>query len=94
MPKVFVVSGYYIYFWTQEGIPIEPVHIHINKGKPVPNSTKVWLTSAGKCLLENNNSKIPEHELNKLLQTIEAQFFYICSKWKEYFGEESLKFYC
>lgn len=94
MPKVFVVSGYYIYFWTDEGNPIEPVHVHVNKGKPVPNATKIWLTSSEKCLLENNNSQIPEHELSKIIQTIEAQFFYICNKWKETFGEESLKFYC
>lgn len=94
LPKVFVIGGYYIYFWTSEGIPLEPVHVHVNKGSPVQNATKIWLTSSGKCLLENNNSRIPEHELSKIMLTIEAQFFYICAKWKDTFGDNSLKFYC
>ena len=31
------------------------------------NATKVWLTKSGDCILSNNNSKIPENELNKIL---------------------------
>ena len=31
-----------------------------------PNATKVWLTKSGDCILSNNNSKIPENDLNKI----------------------------
>ena len=58
MPQVFKIGSYWIYFWTNENEPLEPVHVHISEGKPVPNATKVWITAAGKTLLANNNSKI------------------------------------
>ena len=61
MPNIFTVSGYRVYFWANENN--EPIHVHISKGSPVPNSTKVWLTRAGGCIVANNKSNIPEHEL-------------------------------
>ena len=38
LPNLFTVSGYKIYFWANENG--EPIHVHISKGKPSPNSTK------------------------------------------------------
>ena len=58
MPQIFRMGEYWIYFWTNENKPIEPVHVHIAKGKPTENATKVWITSTGKCYLCNNNSNI------------------------------------
>ena len=51
MPQIFRMGEYWIYFWTNENKPVEPIHEHIAKGKPSDNATKVWITSAGKCLL-------------------------------------------
>lgn len=51
MPNLFTVSGYKIYFWSNEDG--EPIHVHISKGKPFPNSTKIWLTKKGGCILAN-----------------------------------------
>ena len=59
MPQVFKVGSYWIYFWTNENKPLEPIHVHIAKGGLSPNATKVWITKAGRCLLCNNNSKFP-----------------------------------
>ena len=92
MPQVFKIGGYWVYFWTNENDPLEPVHVHISEGKPVPNATKVWITSAGKCYLANNNSRIPERVLYNILRIIEARSTEIISKWKDYFGQTD--FYC
>ncbi len=92
LPNVLRIGSYYVYFWTNENS--EPVHVHISESKPTDNATKIWLTKAGRCIIANNNSKIPEHKLNKMIEIIEDQFFYICSKWTETFGDETLKFYC
>ncbi len=92
MPQIFKLGSYWVYFWTNEGEPKEPVHVHISKGKPVPNGTKVWITKSGKCSLANNNSKIPEQDLNKLLRLIEPRAFEITRKWLEIFGQ--ISFYC
>ena len=74
MPNIFTVSGYRVYFWANENN--EPIHVHISKGAPVPNSTKVWLTRAGGCIVANNKSNIPKHELDELLDFIAAQHIY------------------
>ena len=58
------------------------------------NSTKVWLTKAGGCIVANNNSRIPQKELNELLEIIALYYLKIVSKWKEKYGEDSVKFYC
>lgn len=58
------------------------------------NATKVWLTKSGDCILSNNNSRIPENDLNKLLKSIRYNFFYIISEWKEFYGVDDIKFYC
>ena len=61
------------------------------------NSTKVWLTQAGGCILANNRSKIPQNDLNKLLDIISKHYFLIISKWKEYYRIDDIneiKFYC
>ena len=52
LPNLFEVSGYKIFFWSNENN--EPIHVHICKGKPSKNSTKIWLTKAGGAILATN----------------------------------------
>ncbi|MCD8077586.1 MAG: DUF4160 domain-containing protein, partial [Lachnospiraceae bacterium] len=92
MPQVFKIGGYWVYFWTNENKPLEPVHVHVSKGNPSPNATKIWITGAGKCYLCNNNSKIPEHTLRNIMRIIEARNDEVLKLWQEYFGE--VTYYC
>ena len=92
MPQVFKIGSYWIYFWTNENMPLEPVHVHVAEGRPVENSTKIWITESGKCLVANNNSNIPKHTLRNITRIIEARSSEGISKWKEYFDDVS--FYC
>ena len=92
LPKLFTVSGYTVYFWSNENG--EPIHVHVSKGKPTPNATKIWLTKSGGCILASNGSKILNKELNELMEFISAQFFLICAKWKQAFVMDEIKFYC
>ena len=66
MPQIFKVGSYFIYFWANENKPLEPIHVHISKGTPNANATKVWITRSGNCLLCNNNSKIPPKTLKNI----------------------------
>ena len=59
-----------------------------------PNATKIWITKCGDCILSNNNSKIPENELNKIMKSIRYNFFYIVSEWKDFYGVNDVRFYC
>ncbi len=92
VPNLFNYLGYTIFFWANENY--EPIHVHICKGSPTANATKVWLTKGGDCILEKNSSKIPKHDLNKLFKAIQYNYFYIISEWKNFYGVEDVKFYC
>ena len=92
LPNLFTVSGYKVFFWSNENN--EPIHVHISKGKPTANATKLWITKNGGCILANNGSDIPPRELNELMSFISAQFFLICSEWKKHFVVDEITFYC
>jgi len=92
MPQIFKVGAYLVFIWVNEGDPLEPIHVHISEKRPQKNSTKVWITSSGKCLLANNESKIPQTALTGIMRIIETRTSEIIEKWKELFGE--ISFYC
>lgn len=86
MPKLFKIGPYAVYFWSNEGEPLECVHVHIAEGRPSANATKVWITKSGHCILENNDSNIPSKVLHNLLEIIETQSGMIIRKWVDFFG--------
>lgn len=92
MPQVFKVGSYWVYFWANENEPLEPVHVHIAEGAPAANGTKVWITRAGKCLLCNNASQIPERVLRNIMRIIEARSAEVVEKWADFFGK--VEYYC
>lgn len=92
MPQIFKFGSYRIYFWLNEGKPVEPVHVHVSQGQPTNNSTKIWISESGRCSVANNNSHIPAKVLSNIVRLIETQYMEILSLWKETFGE--LHFYC
>ncbi len=58
MPQIFRIGSYWGFFWSNENMPLEPVHVAV--GKPNANATKIWITKSGKCLLCNNTSNIQD----------------------------------
>ena len=92
MPRIFKIGGYLVYFWSNENDPLEPIHVHVSTGHPHENSTKIWITQSGKCLLCNNNSHIPSKTLRDIMEIIEARSEEIKQKWFSYFKE--IHFYC
>ena len=92
MPQVFKVGSYWVYFWTDEHQPLEPVHVHIAEGKPKRNATKVWISRRGGCLLCHNRSRIPKPQLKIIMELIEAHSDLITRKWQDCFHE--ISFYC
>ncbi len=55
---------------------------------------KYGLQKIGDCILANNNSKIPEHDLRKIYKAIQYNFFYIVARWRERFEDCEIRFYC
>ena len=92
MPQVFKVGSYWVFFWANKNEPLEPIHVHVAAGKPSPNSTKIWITSAGKCFLANNASEIPMPVLRNIMRVIEARSGEVIEKWIAFFGKA--EYYC
>ena len=91
LPKALLdYLGYAIYFWINEGSPLEPVHVHVSKGKPAPNATKIWLTKEG-ARVEHNNSNIPQKDLKELLEFINENRLTVIGLWLDKFGEAKQK---
>lgn len=40
MPKIFIKDGFKFFFYSNEGNPREPQHVHIKKGE---NNAKYWI---------------------------------------------------
>lgn len=72
MPRLFRIGKYIIYFLSNENLPLEPVYVHIAEGIQQATATKIWITSTGKTLLCNNNSKIPANALKNMMRMIEV----------------------
>ena len=81
-----------IFFWSSE--TGEPIHVHISISKISPNSTKLWLTENGGCIVSNNKSKIPQQDINYLMEVINDNHTDICNEWKKFFDVEEIRFYC
>ena len=83
MPKVLLdFLGYTFYFWANENA--EPPHIHVSKGKQIPNSTKYFITRDG-IELAHNNSRIPASDLKKIERYILANQDTILARWYRVF---------
>ena len=90
MPKLFSFRGYTFFFWTAEND--EPVHVHVAKGRPSPNATKIWLTRSGGCVVASNGSRIRQSELRELQEFVALNHDRICAQWREVFHGD-LRFY-
>ncbi len=86
MPQIFKIGSYTVYFWANEGEPLEPIHVHVSE-TAVRNATKIWITSTGKCSLCDNQSRIPDRFLRDIMRVIEARSGEIIQKWVDFFGE-------
>ena len=92
MPLLFSFGQYKVYFWSNENIPREPIHVHVAEGRPTENATKIWISRQGKTVVCHNRSNIPEPRLRLICRAIEANAEDIIMHWQKHFGE--MTFYC
>ncbi|MDR1765709.1 MAG: DUF4160 domain-containing protein [Lachnospiraceae bacterium] len=92
MPQIFKVGSYVIFFWANENLPLEPVHVHISYRIPSEVSSKVWITKSRKGLLCHNDAHIPRRLLTIILEIISSRSSEIIEKWLGFFGQ--IDYYC
>jgi hypothetical protein len=79
MPTVFRSGGFRFFFYSDEGTPREPLHIHIRQGG---REAKLWLRSG---LPQAYNRGFSGRELRELREVIEANREQIEAAWNEFF---------
>lgn len=79
MPVVFRYKGYRFFFYSNEGDPLEPLHIHVRKGESV---AKFWIHPQVSIA---EAYAIKPAELRKLMQVIEENKELIERFWHEHF---------
>lgn len=81
MPVVFRYKGFRFFFFSNEGNPREPVHIHVRKGEAV---AKFWLEPE---ISVAESYALTSSELRELMRIAEKNKKIIERYWNEHFGE-------
>ena len=76
MPTIFTINGYRFYFYSNEGNPVEPCHIHVQKGNGL---AKYWIESRISLCDSINFSK---SELKFIAKQIEENKIIIKEAWE------------
>ena len=82
MPVILRVEGFKFFFYSNEGVPPEPIHIHVRKGGL---EAKFWLTSQIQ-LARNDGFDAPT--LRRLANIINEQHELLIEAWYEYFTKD------
>ena len=80
MPTVFYERGFRFFFYSNEGTPREPVHIHIEKDAL---EAKFWLMPVVQVAY---NDGYDARTLRQLAGIVEANRELIERAWNEFFG--------
>jgi len=80
LPLVFRWSGYRFHFYSDEGDPREPVHIHVAKAGA---DAKFWLYPQVTVAYNHGYDAITQRRLSKI---VEARRLEIERAWNEHFG--------
>jgi len=80
MPIVFRQDGYRFFFYSNEGHPREPVHIHVQKAGA---EAKIWV---GDEITLDRSDGFDAKTLRKIVEIVESNRNIIEDKWNEYFS--------
>lgn len=81
MPVVFRHKGYRFFFYSNEGSPREPIHIHVEKDEV---DAKFWLWPV---VVVAYNDGFNARSLRDLTEIVSNRRQHITNVWNEYFGE-------
>ena len=80
MPLVFLWNGYRFHFFSNEGDPREPAHIHVTRDR---STAKFWIKPEVGIAY---NKGFPPRVLSELVAVIEARSDEIERAWNDHFA--------
>ena len=81
MPAVLRYKGYTFFFYSNEGVPREPLHVHVRRGSA---KAKIWLEPEG---MVADSFGITGHELRELVRVARQNNVAFAEAWKDHFHE-------
>ena len=80
MPVVVTIRGYRVLFYSYEGNPREPLHVHVRRGEC---QVKVWIEPR---IATVNCYGFNTAEEREIMEIVGAHVELIRSRWNEHFG--------
>ncbi len=80
MPQVFTLDGFRFFFFSNEGDPREPLHIHVRKGR---NLAKFWIYPE---VFLADSYGFSAKELNIIRKIIDNRKIEIEEAWNDHFS--------
>ncbi|MDX5362794.1 MAG: DUF4160 domain-containing protein [Pseudazoarcus pumilus] len=80
MPVIFRYRGFRFFFYSNEGNPREPVHVHVRGAE---GEAKIWLQPA---VTVANSEGFDARTLAELVRVVENNTELIERSWHEYFA--------
>jgi len=80
MPVIFRHRGIRVFFFSNEGEPREPIHVHAQRGDSL---AKIWLKPM---VLVAHSYGFSSGELKELLRAVEGNEELIEKAWHDYFS--------
>lgn len=80
MPVVLRLDGFTFFFYSNEGNPREPAHVHVRRGS---DEAKFWLTPA---VSMSYNDGLDARSLNRVQRMVEDHRVPLERAWNEYFA--------
>jgi hypothetical protein len=80
VPAIFRYKGYRFFFYSNEGVPREALHVHVRRENAV---AKFWLEPVPEVASSHG---IAAHELHELLDVAAERKAEIERFWNEHFG--------
>ncbi|HSV51340.1 MAG TPA: DUF4160 domain-containing protein [Burkholderiaceae bacterium] len=80
MPVIFRYKGFRFFFYSNEGDPREPIHVHV---RSADGDAKFWVRPEVRLA---DSSGLDARTLRELSQVVEQNTLLIERMWNEYFG--------
>ncbi|HTX76630.1 MAG TPA: DUF4160 domain-containing protein [Terracidiphilus sp.] len=80
MPTIWIEDGFRFFFYSNEGTPREPIHVHVERGEA---EAKFWLRPEVRVAY---NDRYDARTLRRLTDMVEANRTRIERAWDGFFG--------
>ena len=80
MPKLLLWNGWSFFFYSREGMPLEPPHVHVRKDQ---SEAKIWLTPVVRVA---SDRRMDPRTLKMLVEIVAERRDQFEERWHEFFS--------